>query len=116
MSTTNILDLNNRIDALASAIPRTASGTTIAQLSSAIGQLSTEQQNTCCIYVNTNYVLRRILRDSSKNAFSMFLCTGSNAFAEYRFNANDSTFKEVSSGTSITVKSWTLYYQGTPIS
>lgn len=111
---------------LASAVPRTASGTTTAQLVTAIGQLSETQKSTCVIdivYAGVHILLRRAQEDS-------YLCTlvrpsssSNGTISQYYLNTTASKFSYVlTTGTTSTdqvalsMTSWTLYYQGTPIS
>ena len=142
MSTTNILDLNNRIDELRQAdnimmsdgvtsvedaldelASRTATGTTLADLISAVSQLTETQKCNCVIKVNGSIFLRRGYEDqffSQRTGFS-----GSSVIIiEHNLRIDTSVFYEfvvnVSAqeriATPITIESWTLYYSGTPIS
>ena len=143
MSTTNILDLNNRIDELAesypadkvmmsdgasveadlaSAVPRTASGTTVTQLVSAINQLTEEQKDKCCIKITSSigsHLVRRITGD-----FYTGVIVSANGAAEYvyEFIVNNTppiygyVKIDETSFNNLTITAWTLYYQGTPIS
>lgn len=140
MSTTNILDLNNRIDELADSypaakvmlsdgvtsvgdaldavMPRTASGSTLNQLVSAVNQLSTEQKNRCSIFINDN----RTLTYTANGYFACIIVTGSPfLFSQYRFDPTDSgTYARYINGSTTpdtqAISKWVLYYQGTPIS
>lgn len=99
---------------LASAVPRTASGTTIAQLVSAIGSLSEEQKSRCSISVTSSAGMRWLWRSST------YRYTTWNNGSEFRLDVNVPSYALYnSSGSSTgseTITSWTLYYQGTPIS
>jgi hypothetical protein len=107
---------------LASAVPRTASGTTIAQLVSALNQLSEEQQTRCVINVSASFgdrVLRRIFGTTYSGIFMSTTDATKYCFQLTATISNPQyTYSELGSSTltELTVTAWTLYYQGTPIS
>ena len=107
---------------LASVMPRTASGTTLAQLASAIGQLSNVQKVNCIINID-GFLLRSYYHDTNNDVYNYVQTQSSGAIYEKRLgigSTNSYTYYQTT-GTShssgdISITSWTLYYQGTPIS
>lgn len=140
MGTTNTLDLNNRINELEDAIdevaaPRTATGTTLAQLADAIRQLTNIQKMLCTIEVlcsaqsdYTQVLKSRGHNNSDENLFNVCeVNIGSSPIKSIEFRltigSQTSSYQYLAAktdGTSQaddwTITSWTLYYQGTPIS
>jgi hypothetical protein len=102
---------------LSDMIPRSKSGTTLAQLVSAVNQLSTEQKHRCSIYINDN----RTLTYTANGYFACMVVTGSTyVISQYRFDptGSGSYARYINGGTapdSQSITKWTLYYQGTPI-
>lgn len=98
---------------LASAVPRTATGTTLAQLITAIGKLSEEQMNNCLVKIDF-----RRLRRITTNAFNFVTLSGTQV-VEIKLDIGARTYKQyINNGdvTDLSITAWTLYYQGTPIS
>lgn len=105
-------------DALDAVMPRTASGTTAAQLTTALSALTAEQKALCAFAVNGNDIILR--QGQTAVQYGSFSVTSA-GIKEYRYNTILSKFYEYTWTTSraeqeIAVTSWTLYYQGTPIS
>ena len=102
---------------LASAVPRMATGTTLAQLVTVLGNLTSKQQALCRIIIN-NYTTIPY----GGNTYVNTSCNTSGEVVTRMLNTNNSTYKKitVSSGQTTVVDeaitAWTLYYQGTPIS
>ena len=101
--------------------PRTATGTTLEGLVSAVNKLTEEQKSRCVIYVNATFYLRRIRVNEynvvyldTNNSREMQLKTASNNTHFYQItNAYGGATRNISE---VAVTSWTLYYQGMPIS
>ena len=106
---------------LASAVPRTKTGTTLATLNTALQALSNEQKSRATVCVNGIYWIRRGLSAvfasstyiGSSGIYQMQLQIGSTPHF-YNITHNYGTTTHTSTETAVT--SWTLYYQGTPIS
>ena len=95
-----------------------ASGTTAAQLTTALTALTAEQRACCSFAVNGNGII--LHQGQTAAQFGSFSVTSAGV-KEYRYNTTLSKFYEYIWTTSIAVQeiavtSWTLYYQGTPIS
>jgi len=110
-------------DAVNDTTPRTATGTTIAGLISAVSQLTETQICNCVIKVNDTIFLRCGYEDQFFSQMTGF--SGSsviiieynlriNTSLFYKFVVNVSTQERIVTPT--TIDSWTLYYSGTPIS
>lgn len=111
-------ELSELKNTLTSATPRTATGTTAAQLTSALNALTTEQKARCAIAINGNKI---ILRQGQDTVHFDSISVTSSGIKMYRYNTTLSAFYEFLWSTSltsqeITVTSWTLYYQGVPLS
>lgn len=107
-------------DALDAVMPRTASGTTLAQLNDAVAQLTNSQKRLSSIWLN-NALLLRYLYENRYQCISVTTTTGK--IQDYRIvlgNNPTSTTVETNGSTvtqtTMSVTSWVLYYQGTPIS
>lgn len=106
---------------LAKAVPRTKTGTTLATLNTALQALSDEQKSRATVCVNNIYWMRRGLAAvfasstyiGSSGMYQMQLQIGSTPHF-YDVSHNYGTTTHASTETAVT--SWTLYYQGTPIS
>jgi hypothetical protein len=106
---------------LASAVMRVKTGTTLATLSTALLALSDEQKSRATVCVNGIYWMRRGLAAvfasstyiGSSGIYQMQLQIGSTPHF-YDVSHNYGTTTHTSTETAVT--SWTLYYQGTPIS
>ena len=141
MGTTNILDLNNRVSELAesypaskvlmndgasveadlaSAVPRTATGTTLSTLNSAVGQLSETQKSNCIIGVNTATFNNILLKKGVEDFYVCVYPSNGGSILTFIYDGS-SLIMRTSTGTSktddtLSLTSWTLYYQGAPIS
>ena len=110
-------------EAVDDATPRTATGTTIADLVSAVNRLTQIQKSSAVIKVNDTVFLRR----GYENQF-FFQQTGIDDSAtvviEYNLRVDSSVFYKHMvnvttpgrTSTPITIESWILYYFGAPIS
>lgn len=102
-------------------VQRTAKGTNLVGLVSAVNKLTEEQKSCCVIYVNDTYYLRRILANEYNVVYlyttflrEMQLKTVSNNPHFYQIS---NTYGEATRNVSeVAVTSWTLYYKGIPIS
>jgi hypothetical protein len=106
-------------DALDAVMPRTASGTTLAQLNDAVAQLTNNQRKLSSIWVNNTLLLRYSYENRYQN---ISVTTTNGKIQDYRITlGNNPSYIAVESDgstvsqNSLTVTSWTLYYQGTPI-
>lgn len=126
-------DVQDAVDEVLNAVmPRTASGTTLAQLVSAIDQLSEVQKATCTIDILcsssssfSNVVRRFSHRVGYSDIYTAYeIDSSSTKSIEWQLTVNgtNSTYKYLSTkpdGTTQTfdwtITNWTLYYQGTPI-
>lgn len=108
-------------DALDAVMPRTASGTTAAQLVSAINLLSEEQKDRCCIKI-TSSVGRHTLRRITGNYYTGIIATTNGATKYcYQFVAvTPPIYGYIELGAAsfndLSITEWTLYYQGAEIS
>ena len=105
---------------LASAVPRTASGTTLVQLNDAVAQLTNNQRRLSSIWVNNTLLLRYSYENRYQN---ISVTTTSGKIQDYRITlGNNPSYIAIESDGStvaqatLAVTSWILYYQGTPIS
>ena len=109
-------------DNLKNAVPRTKTGTTLATLYTALNALSDEQKSRATVCVNGTYWMRRGLSGvfasstyiDSTGMHQMQLQIGSATPHFYNVSHNYGTTTHTSTETAVT--SWTIYYQGTPIS
>lgn len=109
-------------EALDDIIPRTATGTTLETLNTALQALSEEQKSRATVCVNDIYWMRRGLSAvfasstyiGSSGIFQMQLQFGGATPHFYNIRHDYGTTTHASTETAVT--SWTLYYQGTPIS
>lgn len=107
-------------DALDAVMPRTASGTTLAQLNDAFAQLTDNQRRQASIWANNVLLLQYVY----KNRYQCVSITTTNGkIQEYRIilDDNPTSIMVESNGSTVTqttfnITSWILYYQGTPIS
>lgn len=112
-------------DALDGAMPRTTTGTTATTLATAYSKLSTEQKRLCKIQVvdsnNIGGLLSYIYSGEYENMYfdgntikSIQLTIGSSSasFAQITYTLGNNA----RSSATLTIASWTLYYQGAEIS
>lgn len=107
-------------DSLASAVPRTATGTTLSTLNSAVGQLSETQKLNCMIVVNIPTFNSITLKKGLENYYICVYPSNGGSILTFMYNGL-SLIMRTSTGTSktddtLSLTAWTLYYQGTPIS
>lgn len=117
MMSDGVTSVEDRLDAV---MPRTASGTTLSTLNSAVGQLSETQKLNCIIVVNTTTFNSITLKKGLENYYVCVHPSNGGSILTFMYNGS-SLIMRTSTGTSktddtLSLTSWTIYYQGTPIS
>lgn len=113
--------MDDRVDALDGAVPRTSTGTTLAELVTALGQLTDEQKMKSILMLGgmrltswstSVYHAFQLRSDSSKMREIVFDGSATPPTFGYR---EQSTIGSAATWEDISNTTWSLYYSGSPI-